>query len=168
MNKNHEAKAVVVEQIRQDLSNAKAAILVDYRGLTVEEDTALRRNLRQAGVKYQVLKNTLIKRAADMLGEEALDPYLNGPTAVAFSFDDPVAPAKIVNDCIKSTKKMEMKAGFVEGKFCDAKELAAIAELPSKEMLIAKILGSFNAPICNFLYCLTAIKDKKEAEGASA
>lgn len=168
MNKNHEAKAVVVEQIREKLAGAKAAVLVDYRGLTVEEDTQLRRNLRKAGVEYKVLKNTLIKRAADALDMNELDPYLNGPTAVAFSFDDPVAPAKIVNDCIKATKKMELKAGYVEGKFCDAKELSAIAELPSKEVLIAKMLGSFNAPICNFLYCLTAIKDKKEAEGASA
>lgn len=168
MNKNHEAKALVVDQIRENLSKSKAAVLVDYRGLTVEEDTELRRNMRKAGVEYKVLKNTLIKRAADALEMSELDPFLNGPTAIAFSYDDPVAPAKILNDCIKSTKKMELKAGYVEGKFCDAKELGAIAELPSKEMLIAKMLGSFNAPICNFLYCLTAIKDKKEAEGASA
>ncbi|MBE5760654.1 MAG: 50S ribosomal protein L10 [Clostridiales bacterium] len=166
MNKNHEAKAVVVEQIKEKLSNAKSCVLVDYRGLTVEEDTALRRSLREAGVEYKVLKNTLIKRAANALDLTDLDPFLNGPTAVAFSETDPVAPAKIIAQAIEKTKKMEIKAGYVEGKFCDAATLGNIAKLPSKEVLIAKMLGSFNAPLCNFLYCINAIIEKREAEQA--
>lgn len=166
MNKNHEAKAVVVEEIRQSLQNAKAAVLVDYRGLTVEEDTQLRRNLRKEGVQYKVLKNTLIRRAAQSLDMNELDPYLNGPTAVAFSDTDPVAPARIINDMIKSSNKMELKAGYVEGRFCDSKALAAIAALPSKEVLIAKMLGSLNAPISKFVCVLDAIKKQREEQQA--
>ena len=168
MSANQEAKKVVAQEIAEKIKESKSVVFVDYNKLTVAEVSELRRKCKQAGCEYKVYKNTLLRKALNELGYNQFDADLNGPTAVAFSFDDPVAPAKIVNECIKSTKKMELKAGYVEGKFCDAKELAAIADLPSKEVLVAKMLGSFNAPICNFLYCLTAIKDKKEAEGASA
>ena len=168
MNKNQEAKALVVEEIRAKLSTAKAAVLVDYRGLTVEQDTELRREMRKQGVEYKVLKNTLIKRAADELGMSEFAPFLEGPSAIAFSDTDPVAPAKILSDCIKKTNKMQLKAGYVEGKFCDGKALEAIATLPSREVLIAKMLGSLNAPICNFLYAINAIMEKKGGAGEVA
>ena len=168
MNKNQEAKALVVEQIRGKLSDAKAAVLVDYRGLTVEQDTELRREMRKAGVEYKVLKNTLIKRAADELGMTEIAPFLEGPSAIAFSNTDPVAPAKILSECIKKTNKMELKAGYVEGKFCDAKALQEIAMLPSREVLIAKMLGSLNAPICNFLYAVNAIIKKNGGADVAA
>ena len=166
MNKNHEAKALVVDGIVEKMKGSVATVLVDYRGLTVEEDTNLRREMRKAGVEYKVLKNTLIKRAADQLNMTELDPFLNGPTAIAFCEKDPVAPAKILADCIKKTNKMQLKAGYVEGKFCDVKELEAIAALPAKEVLVAKMLGSLNAPICKFLYALNAIKEQKEGSAA--
>ncbi len=168
MNKNQVAKSLIVEEIRSKLSEAKAAVLVDYRGLTVEQDTELRREMRKNDVEYKVLKNTLIKRAADDLGMDELAPFLAGPSAIAFSNTDPVAPAKILSDCIKKTNKMELKAGYVEGKFCDAKALAAIASLPSREVLIAKMLGSLNAPVCNFLYAINAIIEKQGGTGEEA
>jgi len=168
MKKNQEPKALVVAQIREKLAGAKAAVLVDYRGLTVEQDTELRRNMRQAGVEYKVLKNTLVRRAADELGLSQIDPFLNGPTAVAISATDPVAPAKLISECIKKTNKMTLKAGYVEGKYCDAAALEAIASLPSREVLLAKMLGSLNAPLCNFLYAINAIIEKQEGPAAEA
>lgn len=170
MNKNQQAKAAVISEIAADLESAKAAVLVDYRGLTAEEDTELRRNLRNAGVKYRVLKNTMIRRAAETKGMSELDPFLNGPTAVAFSDSDPVAPAKIISECIKKTNKMAMKCGYVEGAFFTKDQLDALAALPSREELLAKMLGSLNAPLCNFLYAINAIiekQEKPEGEGAA-
>jgi large subunit ribosomal protein L10 len=168
MNKNQIAKSLVVDEIRSRLSEAKAAVLVDYRGLTVEQDTELRREMRKNDIEYKVLKNTLIRRAADELGMNELTPFLEGPSAIAFSSTDPVAPAKVLSDCIKKTNKMEFKAGYVEGKFCDAAALAAIASLPSREVLIAKMLGSLNAPVCNFLYAINAIIEKQGGTGEEA
>ncbi len=172
MNKNQEAKAVLVENIRAKMQEAKAVVLVDYRGLTVEQDTELRRSMRQANVEYRVVKNTLLKRAADAEGIEGFTPHLEGPTAVAFSTTDPVAPAKLLAEAIKKYNKMQLKAGYIEGKFCDTQALENIATLPSREVLIAKMLGSLNAPLCNFLYAINAIIKKNggetEAEAAEA
>ncbi len=173
MSKNQEIKTTQVEMIKENLEKAQSVVFVDYRGLTVEEDTALRKKLREAGVEYKVLKNTLIKRAADELSITGLDEHLNGPTAVAFGNTDPAAPAKIIGEYIKQTKKMEVKCGLVDKKYIDAKGVEALAEIPSKEVLVAKLLGSMNAPITGLVsvlsgtlrklvYAINAVKEQKE------
>lgn len=170
-----EEKVQVVSEIREKLANSGSAILLDYRGLTVEEATALRKQCRENGVDYKVYKNTLTEIAAKELGLDGLIPYLSGPTAIAFGVKDPVAPAKVMTEAIKNMKKMEFKAGVVEGKIIDVEGIKALADLPSREQLIAKMLGSMNAPISglvtvlggtlrSFLYALNAVKDKKEAQ----
>ena len=163
-----------VEDIKTKFETCKSAVLIDYRGLTVEEVTNLRNKFREAGVEYRVLKNTMIRRAVDALGMEGLEPVLEGPTAVAFGMEDAVAPAKIISDFIKETEKTEIKAGVLEGKVVDVAAVKALASLPSREVLLAKVLGSMNAPITGFvtalsgnirnlLYVLNAIGEKKSA-----
>ena len=136
--------------------------------------TDLRNKFREAGVEYRVLKNTMIRRAVDALGMEGLDSVLEGPTAVAFGMEDAVAPAKIISEFIKKTNKTEIKAGVLEGKVVDVAAVNALASLPSREVLVAKVLGSMNAPITGFvtalsgnirnlLYVLNAIGEKKSA-----
>jgi len=168
-------KKEIVQQLVEKLKTASAGVLVDYRGLTVEQDTELRRELRKAGVEYKVVKNTLTRFAAKKVGFDELDPKLNGPTSLALSYDDPVAPAKVLVEFSKKNEKLEIKAGFVDGKVIDISEIKALAELPSKEVLIAKVLGGFNAPISGFVnvlnanlrglaVALNAIAEKKAAE----
>lgn len=170
-----EKKAQIVEELKDRFSNSSSAILVDYRGLTVEEATELRKKFREAEVEYRVYKNTLTEIAAKELGYDELIPYLKGPTAIAFGIKDPVAPAKILSQAIKEFKKMEFKVGLVDGKVIDVDGIKALAELPSREELIAKMLGSMNAPIANLVgvlsgtiralvYALNAIKEQKEKE----
>jgi large subunit ribosomal protein L10 len=174
MNKQQEAKAELVQSIRKSLEKSQAVVLVDYRGLNAEEETDLRKQMRDAGVEYRVLKNTLIKRASDELSIVGLDGYLNGPTAVAFGLNDPTAPAKILGDYIDKTKKMEIKCGLIGTSVIDPKGVSALAQLPSREVLLAKALGSMNAPITGLvtvlggtlrklLYALNAVKDAKGA-----
>ena len=170
-----EQKAQVVQELKDKFSNSSSAVLVNYKGLNVQEVTELRNNFRQANVDYKVYKNTLTEIAAKEAGLEELIPFLEGPTAIAFGIDDPVAPAKILTDAIKKYKKIEFKAGVVDGKVIDVDEVKALAELPSREELIAKMLGSMNAPITNLVgvlsgttralvYALNAIKEQKEAQ----
>ena len=167
-------KQGIVEDIKAKFENCQSAILIDYRGLTVEEVTDLRNKFREAGVEYRVLKNTMIRRAVDALGMEGLDSVLEGPTAVAFGMEDAVAPAKIISEFIKKTNKTEIKAGVLEGKVVDVAAVNALASLPSREVLVAKVLGSMNAPITGFVtalsgnirnlqYVLNAIGEKKSA-----
>jgi len=168
-------KEKIVEELREKLSQASAAILVDYKGLTVEEDASLRKSCRQAGVDYKVVKNTLFKLAAKGTGYEALAPYLTGPTAIAFGYADPVAPAKVLVDFINENKKISLKAGILGGsKLITPAEIEALAKLPSKEVLVARLMGQLNAPISGFVnvlhgmltklvYALNAIKDTKAA-----
>ncbi len=171
---NRKTKEQIVEQLSGDLKTANSAIFVDYKGLTVEEATELRKQFREAGVDYKVVKNTLTKIALEDLGYNDLVSYMTGPTAVAISQDDPVAPAKILSDFIKKQKKMEFKVGFVDGKLINVDEIKDLAELPPREVLMAKLLGSMNSPISslvnvlqgnirNLVYTLNAIKEKKEA-----
>ena len=134
-------KQGIVEDIKTKFETCKSAVLIDYRGLTVEEVTNLRNKFREAGVEYRVLKNTMIRRAVDALGMEGLEPVLEGPTAVAFGMEDAVAPAKIISDFIKETEKTEIKAGVLEGKVVDVAAVKALASLPSREVLLAKVLG---------------------------
>lgn len=170
-------KAGKVAELKDLLSSSKGAVLVDYCGLTVAEDTELRSKMREAGVKYMVAKNTFIRIAAKEAGIEGLDAYLEHNTAVAFSAEDPVAPAKILNDFSKDHKALEIKASILDGKVIALDEVKALAELPSREELLAKLVGSMQAPISglvnvlqgtirNFVYTLEAVRQKKEQESA--
>lgn len=153
-NKILEQKKQVVQELTEKVKSAQSIVLADYRGLTVEQDTALRNALRAAGVEYKVVKNTLTSLAMKANGLEGLDSYLNGPTAMAISSDDAVAPAKVLSEYAKKFEKLELKAGVVEGKVIDVNGIKELAELPSREVLIAKMLGSFNAPITGFVNVL--------------
>lgn len=162
-----ELKKQVVEEIKEKFSKAQSAVIVDYRGLTVGEATELRRKMREAGVDYKVYKNSLSRRAAEATGFEALLGDMVGPNAIAFGYDDPITPAKILNDFAKDHKKLELKAGMVEGQYCDLEGIKAIAQIPGREVLLAKFLGSIKSPLSNFAYMLQAVIDNKN-EGAEA
>ena len=151
-----EAKKAQVAQVAEAINGASTGVLLDYRGLTVDEDTKLRNDLRAAGVKYFVVKNTLLRLAANQVGLEELDSMLNGPTALALS-EDPVAPAKILFDFAKDNDKVEIKTGFMDGKVLSMDELTALAKTPSKDTLIAKIMGSLNAPVSDLVRLLDTI-----------
>lgn len=153
-----EAKKAQVAEIIETLKGATTGVLVDYRGLTVEEDTKLRNDLRAAGVKYFVVKNTLLRLAAKETGLEELDSILHGPTALAVS-DDAVAPAKVVADFAKENEKFEIKSGFMDGKVLSLDEINTLAKTPSKETLIAKMMGSLNSPISGLARLLSTIAE---------
>ncbi len=153
-----EAKKAQVVELVDVLKNATTGVLVDYRGLSVEEDTKLRNNLRAAGVKYFVVKNTLLRLAANQTGLEDLDSILHGPTALAVS-DDAVAPAKVLADFAKENDTLEIKSGFMDGKVLSLDEINTLAKTPSKETLIAKIMGSLNSPISGLARLLSTIAD---------
>ena len=155
-----ELKQPIVEEISGYVKDAKAAVLVDYRGLTVAEDTELRKALRQAGVVYKVYKNTMLNFAFKGTEFEALAKDLNGPTAVAFGMQDATAPARILNDLAKKMPKLEFKAGVVEGNYYDQKGIQIIATIPSREVLISKLLGSLQSPIANLARVLKQIAEK--------
>lgn len=150
-------KQAIVKELADKLRSASAGVFVDYSGTSVAVDTAMRRAMRQADVEYAVVKNTLTRFAANQTGFEALDPFLNGPTALAISFKDPVAAAKIICEyAAKKDSTMKIKAGFVDGKIISDAEVKALAELPSKEALVAQVLGTMIAPITGFVTVLNA------------
>jgi large subunit ribosomal protein L10 len=162
-NANRINKEAKVAEIKEKLAKAQGAIFVKYQGLTVEEDTQLRKNLREAGVEYKVYKNSLTTLAAKELGFDGIVSYLEGPISVAFGYEDPTAPARVLNDFAKEHKIMELKAGIVNGEIFDAKQVTQLATIPSRDVLIAKLLGSFKAPLSNLAYLLNAIKEEKES-----
>lgn len=164
MSKNLELKKVKVEEIKSKFENAKSAVIVDYRGLTVEEATELRDKFREAGVEYKVYKNNLVKLAIKETAFEPLTVDLTGPNAIAFGYEDPVVPAKIIKDFAKDHKNLELKSGVVEGDYCDLEKITAIADIPSREVLIGKFLGSIKSPVSNFVYLLSNIIEEKEKE----
>ena len=164
--KNRQIKEAKVVEIKEKLEKAQGIALADYQGLTVVEDTMLRKSLREAGVEYKVYKNSLVTLAANELGLSDLGQYLEGPVSIAFGYEDATAPARILNDFAKDHKKLELKAGIVEGQIFDKEKVSQLATIPSKEVLIAKLLGSIKAPLSNLAYLLSAIKDQKEAESA--
>ena len=155
-----ELKQPIVAEISEVIKDAQSVVLVDYRGLTVEEDTALRKQLREAGVNYKVYKNTLMNFAFKGTDFEALAPYLNGPSAIAVSTEDATAPARILAEFAKKAKNLEIKAGVVEGDLYDAKGMTAIAAIPSRDVLISKLLGSLQSPISNFARVIKQIAEK--------
>ncbi len=153
-----EAKKEKVAEITEALKSATTGVLVDYRGLTVEEDTKLRNDLRAAGVKYFVVKNTLLRLAAKETGLDELDDILHGPTALAVS-EDAVAPAKVLADFAKDNEKLEIKSGFMDGKVLSLDEISKLAKTPNMETLIAKIMGSLNSPISGLARLLSTIAE---------
>lgn len=159
-----ELKQPVVQEITDLLSGAATAVVVDYRGLTVEQDTRLRKALREAGVTYKVYKNTMIRLATKGTEFEALDPDLEGPTALAVSKDDATAAARVLFNFAKTADKLELKAGIVEGVYYDTNGIKTIAAIPSKEELLGRLLGSMQSPITNFARVLNQIAEKTPAE----
>ena len=159
-----ELKQPVVQEITDLLNGAATAVVVDYRGLTVEQDTRLRKALREAGVTYKVYKNTMIRFATKGTEFEGLDAYLEGPTALAVSKDDATAPARILQSFAKTAPALELKAGVVEGVYYDTNGIKTIAAIPSKEELLGRLLGSMQSPITNFARVLNQIAEKTPAE----
>lgn len=154
-------KQAVVEEIKEKLAKAKSAVVVDYIGITVEEANALRKSMREAGVDYTVYKNTLVNRAIEGTDFESLKDCLSGPSAFAFGYEDAVAPARVLAGFMKEHKKMEFKAGVIEGHFFDAEGVKAVAALPSRDELIAKFMGSIQSPVSKFVRTLQAVADSK-------
>lgn len=152
-----EGKAQVVAEMAEKLAACQAAFLADYRGLDVEQINQLRGELRQHGVEYRVVKNTLLRLAAKDTDVACLADFLQGPTAIALVGDDPVAPAKVLTEFAKKNDAFEIKAGSLGGKVLSLEEIKALADLPGREELLAKILGSLNAPASNFVGVLAAV-----------
>ena len=161
MSTNQEAKKVVVEEIKNNVQNAKSMVLIDYRGITVAEDTALRKEFRQNNVVYKVYKNRLFKKACDDLGITGFDSYLEGTTAFAFGMDEETVAPRLAKKQIKALNKMEIKAGYCDGEVIDAIAVDKLASIPSKEQLIANLLAMLNAPVSALARALQTIADKQ-------
>lgn len=165
-------KQAVVADLKQKFSDAKGVVLTDYKGLTVAQDTKLRRKMREAGVEYRVIKNTMARLAIDEIGIKGMSETFEGTTAIAVSYTDPVAPAKLVTEFVKVVKTYKVKGGIVEGKFITADGVKALASLPSREVLLATVCGTLQAPITGFVralqgnlsnlvYALNAVREQK-------
>lgn len=161
-----ELKQPIVEEITALLKDAQALVAVDYRGLTVEQDTQLRKSLREAGVTYKVYKNTLIKRAVAGTEWEKIADVLEGPTAIAVSTEDATAPARILFEASKKMPSLELKAGIVAGEYYDDQMIKVIATIPSREVLLGRLLGSIQAPVANFARVIKQIAEKNEETAA--
>jgi len=159
-----EEKARLVEEIAQKLRESATTVVTDYRGLNVAQVTELRRRLREAGIEFKGLKNTMLRRATEKAELKELDSALTGPTAVAFGKDDAVAPAKILSEFAKENEALQIKGGVVEGRVVSVEEIKALADLPSREGLLSMLLSVLQAPIRNFALAVKAVADKKEAE----
>ena len=155
-----ELKQPIVQAIAEDIKDAASVVLVDYRGRTVAEDTALRKQLREAGIVYKVCKNTMMKRAFEGTDFAALDEHLEGPSAIAISKDDATAPARILCKFAKDAKALELKAGVVEGTVYDVAGLTELSKVPSREELLSKLLGSLQSPITNLARVLNQIAEQ--------
>ncbi len=158
-----EIKQPIVDEIKSKVEGATTVVLVDYRGLNVEQDTMLRKNLREAGCEYKVYKNTLMRRAFEGTDCAQLDSLLEGPSAIAISKDDATAPIRILNNMAKEAEALEFKAAIVEGNFYDAEGVKALASIPSREELISKLLGSLQSPITNLARVLKQIAEKGDS-----
>ena len=163
-----ELKQPIVEEIAGNLEGAQGVVLCEYRGLTVEQDTQLRKNLREAGVKYKVYKNTLVKRAIEGGAFESLKDDLTGPTAIAISDTDATAPARILANFAKEAEALVLKSGVVEGNYYDQDSIKQLASIPSREELLSKLLGSIQSPIANFARVVAQIAEKGGGESAEA
>ncbi len=159
-------KAQLVTEVAEQFKNASSVVVVDYLGITVEEATNLRAELRNAGVQFAVVKNSILSRAAKEAGLEGMDDIFKGPSAVAFSNDDVVAPAKILADFAKKVEALEIKAGVVEGKVSSKEEIEALAKLPSREGLLSMLLSVLQAPVRNTALAIKAVADQKDGAAA--
>lgn len=156
-----EEKKPIVQEIKDNLDGAKSVVLVDYLGVTVEQDTKLRRATREAGVIYKVYKNTMVKRAIEGTEFADIAKDLEGPTAVAISKEDATAPARVVANFAKTAPKLEMKSGIVEGTYYDAEGIKAISQIPSREELLSRLLGSLQSPITNLARVINQVAEQK-------
>lgn len=163
-----ELKQPIVQEISEHIKDAQSVVLVDYRGLTVAEDTQLRKQLRDAGVIYKVYKNTMLNFAFKGTDFESLAPVLEGPSAIAVSASDATAPARVLAKFAKTAPALEIKAGVIEGTFYDAEGMKSIAAVPSREELLSKFLGSIQSPITNFARVLNQIAEKGDVGEAAA
>ena len=163
-----ELKQPIVQAIVDDITDAQSIVLVDYRGLTVAQDTELRKQLREAGIVYKVCKNTMMKRAFEGTDFAQLDEYLEGPSAIAISKDDATAPARIICKFAKTAQALEVKAGVVEGTVYDANGVAELSKVPSREELLSKLLGSLQSPITNLASVLNQIAEQNGAPAEAA
>ena len=161
-----ELKKPIVEEIAANIKDAQSVVIVDHRGLTVAEDTELRKQLREAGITYKVYKNTMMNFAFKGTDCEGLAPYLEGPSAIAISKDDATAPARILCKFAKTAKALEVKGGVVEGTVYDSKGIEAISNVPSREELLGKLLGSIQSPITNLARVLNQIAEQQGAPAA--
>lgn len=161
-----ELKAPIVDEIKGYVADAKAAVLVDYRGLTVEQDTKLRKQLREAGVVYKVYKNTMLHLAFEGTEYAELDKHLEGPTAIAFGIEDETAPARILNDFAKEADALQFKGAVVDGTYYDVDGVKVLATIPSKDVLISKLLGSLQSPVTNFARVIKQIAEAGDGETA--
>ena len=155
-----EQKQAVVAELAEKLKNSPAGVVVNYQGITVDADTKMRKALREAGVTYTVMKNSLTGRACDEVGLGEMKQYLSGMTAIAIASDDAVAPAKVLKEYAEKIESFEILAGYLDGKVVDKATVEQLADIPSKEVLIAKLLGSIKSPLYNFAYAIQAIIDK--------
>ena len=163
-----ELKQPIVEEISNSIKDAQSVVLVNYSGLTVEQDTILRKELREAGVQYKVYKNTMMKRAFAGTAFESLTKDLDGTNAIAISKDDATAPARVICNFAKDAKALELKAGVVEGTLYDVNALNELAKIPSRDVLISKLLGSLQSPITNLARVLNQIAEQGGAEACEA
>jgi large subunit ribosomal protein L10 len=159
---NRQLKEAKVAEIKEKLEKAQGLVLSEYQGLNVEDDTLLRKNLREAGVEYKVYKNTLVILAARELGIEGIVTHLKGSISMAFGYEEPTVAARVLNEFAKTHKKLELKAGIIQGQVFDGAQVNELASIPPRDVLIARLLGSFKAPLSNFAYVLNSIKEQKE------
>ncbi|HEY4390555.1 MAG TPA: 50S ribosomal protein L10 [Paenibacillus sp.] len=162
-----QAKQEAVDVVTSKLRESATTVVADYRGLNVAQVTELRKQLREAGVEFQVLKNTLVRRATAAAELSELDEVLTGPTAIAFSVEDAVAPAKILNDFAKKNEALKVKGGVVEGRVVGADQIKALAELPSREGLLSMLLSVLQAPVRNFALAVKAVAEKEEGAASA-
>ena len=153
-------KQAIVADLAEQLKNSPAGVVVNYQGITVDADTKMRKALREAGVKYMVMKNSLTGRACDEVGMGDMKQYLTGMTAIAIGTTDPVAPAKVLKEYAEKVESFQILAGYLDGAVVDAETVNKLADIPSKEVLLAKLLGSIKSPLYNFAYAIQAIIDK--------
>ncbi|MBE6661776.1 MAG: 50S ribosomal protein L10 [Ruminococcaceae bacterium] len=163
-----EQKQNLVSELAEEIKNSISGVLVNYQGITVDDDTKMRKALREAGVNYKVVKNSLTGRACDEVGFSEMKQYLTGMTAIAISENDAIAPAKILKEYAEKIESFSILAGYVDGAVIDTKTVEALAEIPSKEVLIAKFLGSIKSPVYSFAYAIKAVADKLAEGGDEA
>ncbi|WP_291632927.1 50S ribosomal protein L10 [Clostridium sp.] len=163
LSNNRQLKEAKVAEIKEKLEKAQGVVLSKYQGLNVEEDTELRKNLREAGVEYKVYKNTLVILAAKELGIEGIVTHLQGAVSMAFGYEEPTVAARVLNEFSKTHKKLELKAAIIQGEILDGAQVNELASIPPRDVLIAKLLGSFKAPLSNLAYLLNSIKEQKES-----